>query len=92
VSYLANCFYVSYADDSYVVCSGDDLQTKIEKLKKKRDRMFKRYKKELKEGSKNTTWLKRSKMYSKMLRKMLKIEINNATKTKATSSNSKTFW
>jgi len=63
------------------------VSTKIEKIKKKRNRYLKKYRR-----TKNKDYLIMARETTKTLKKEIKIEARRITQLKATSSNTKTFW
>jgi len=67
--------------------AGQIVNTRIEKLKKKRNRLFIEFKKY---GDHFALAL--SKHVSKKIKKLVKTEVNRTTQLKATSPNIKTFW
>jgi len=69
--------------------SGHVVDTRIEKWKKKRDRLFQRYKED---DTHNRTWLLKSRKLFRRIRKEVKKSINKATQLKATKANTKCFW
>ena len=66
---------------------GQIANTRVERLKKKRDRCVKKFKK-----TKNTNLLSKARELTKRLGKLIKKEIRRVTQKKAQSSNNKCFW
>lgn len=65
------------------------VSARLEKLKKKRDRLFKRFRKE---GSKNVTLLKEIKDLNKDIKKRVRLESVRLFQSKAKSPDPKVFW